>query len=159
MAKVRRATPADVPAMIEMGRALALESPKYRDMDFDAGKLAALGEQLFAAMAADHTCLLVAERASQVVGMMVVVTVERWFGGDRFVSDLTLYVRPEHRGGFAFVRLVMAAEAWATERGVRDAAFGVSTEIHAKRTVRAYRRLGYTLSGYTLTKTLKADGH
>jgi GNAT superfamily N-acetyltransferase len=151
---IRVATPADAPAMIDMGRALALESPKYRDMTFDEAKLMALGERINSVLMSDLACSFVAERAGQVIGMMVVGMAERFFGGDLYVTDLTLYVKPEHRGGLAFARLVQAAEAWARERGVRDACFGVSTEVHAERTVHAYQRMGYRLTGYTLTKTL-----
>jgi hypothetical protein len=69
---IRVATPADAPAMIDMGRALALESPKYRDMTFDEAKLMALGERINSVLMSDLACSFVAERAGQVVGMMVV---------------------------------------------------------------------------------------
>lgn len=154
MAKVRRAGAADVPAMIAMGRALAAESPKYRRMGFDEAKLEALGQRLEGTLLAENGCMLVAEHAGEVVGMMVLVLAERWFSGDLYMTDLTLYVKPEHRGGFAFARLVQAGEAWARRRGVADVCLGVSTEIDAERTVCAYQRLGYRLTGYTLTKTL-----
>lgn len=154
---IRQAIRADAQVMIEMGRALAMESPKYREMAFDEAKLMALGERINSAMMADNACSFVAERSGEVVGMMIVALAERFFGGDLYVTDITLYVKPEHRGGMAFARLVIAAETWARERGIRDAAFGVSTEIDAQRTVHAYQRLGYTLSGYTLTKTLHGD--
>lgn len=151
---IRRAVRTDAPAMLAMARALAQESPKYRDKDFDESKLMALAERLQGTLLVENAAILVDERAGELVGMMIVVLAERFFGGDMYVTDLTLYVKPEHRGGTSFARLVQTAETWARKQGVRDAAFGVSTEINAEATVHAYQRMGYTLSGYTLTKTL-----
>ena len=157
---IRRATPADAPAILAMGRAPAVESPKYREKGFDEARLMALGERLSGTLLAENpdACVLVAERAGEVIGMMIPVVAERFFSGELFVTDLTLYLKPEHRGGLAFARLVRAAEDWARQRGVLDCNFGVSTEIHPERTVRAYKGLGYTLTGYTLTKKL-TDGN
>lgn len=158
---IRKATREDAGEIIAMGRALALESPKYRDMHWDEAKLMDLGERINSVLAADQACSFVAQQRGEMAGTMIIVVAERFFGGDLYVTDVTLYIKPEHRGGFVFARLVQAAEKWARERGVRDAAFGVSTEIDAPRTVRAYERMGYTVTGYTLTKTLAEhdDGH
>lgn len=155
---IRRATRADAPVIFSMGQALAQESPKYRDMVLDEAKMMALGDRLQGTLLSELACVFIAEKAGEPIGMMVGVMAERWFSNERYVSDLTLYVKPEHRGGLAFVRLVQAVERWAREQGVPYAAFGVSTEIHPEQTVRAYERLGYTLSGYTLTKKLADHG-
>lgn len=152
MARVRRATAADIPALVALGHNLARESPKYQSKGYSPEKTAALGERLLAMP--DHAQILVAERGGEVIGMMVIAIAERFFSDERYVTDFTLYVQPRHRGGGAFPALIWAAEAWALAHGVRDLAFGVSTEIDAERTVHAYQRMGYTLSGYTLTKTL-----
>lgn len=149
---IRFATLADIPAIVEMARELARESPKYSQHGFNADKTRALAERLTTAPAG--ACMLVAERAGQVIGMMALAVVERFISDGAFVTDVTLFIRPEHRGGFAFARLVDAAEKWARDQGVQDVCFGVSTQVHAERTVCAYQRKGYTLSGYTLTKTL-----
>lgn len=157
MAEVRRATAADTPALIAMGRALHAESPRYRDMPFSEAKLARLAARLQGTLLAEDAGVFVAEAGGEPVGMAVVILAERWFNEERFATDLTMYVKPEHRGGRLFLRLVQAMEDWARAQGVRDIAIGVSTEIHPQRTVHAYERLGYTLTGHTLTKTL--HGH
>lgn len=159
MAEIRRATPADTEALIAMGAALHAESPRYRDMAFKPEKLRQLAERLADPAAADLSAVFVAESAGEPVGMFVAVMAERWFCDELYVTDLTVYVKPEHRGGSSFFRLVRAVEQWAAERGVTDIAVGVSTEVHAERTVRAYERLGYTLSGYTVTKALNHHGN
>lgn len=150
MAEIRHATAADFSALIEMGRALHDESPRYRGMAYDEGKVRRLAERL---AALDGVALmLVAESKGEMVGMFIAIIAERWFSDDKYITDLTVYVRPEHRGTTAFYRLVKAFEAWADEHGVQDIAIGVSTEIHTDRTVHAYRHLGYKLAGYTMVK-------
>lgn len=135
-----------------MGRALHDESPRYRDMSFNEQKLEALAVRLQGTLLASDAAILVADLDGELIGMFIGVISERWFSDDKFVTDLTLYVKPEHRGGSSFLRLIKAFEAWAASQGVHDIAIGVSTEIHAARTVRAYEVLGYRLAGYTMVK-------
>lgn len=146
MAKVRRAGAADLSILVEMGRALHAESPRYRGMRYDPDKVRRLARELTGNLLAELGAVFVAEEAGEVVGVAAVVAAERWFGPDRYVTDLTMYVKPEHRGGSAFVKLVKALEDWAAQQGVQDIDLGVSTDVHTDRTVRAYERLGYTLS-------------
>jgi len=155
---VRRATPEDTEALIAMGQAMHAESPRYQGMRFDPAKLRRLAEYLQGTLLVQPGLVLVAVQGGELVGMFVAVLSERWFSADRFVSELAVYVKPEHRGGTAFVRLVRTMERWALAQGVPDIALGVSTGIHPGRTVRAYRKLGYRLGGYTMTKNLR-DGH
>jgi GNAT superfamily N-acetyltransferase len=157
VAEIRRATAADVEALVAMGRALHAESPRYRDMPLDEGKLRRLAD---ACIAIDDAAVLVAVAAGEVVGMFVGSVQERWFGPDRYATDLTVYVKPAHRGGSAFHRLAKAFEAWARERGVTEIDIGVSTDVHTDRTVCAYERMGYTLSPTRIVvKTLTDHGH
>ena len=152
MADIRRATAADIPALVEMGRALHDESPRYKDMAYSDSKVAALAERIMTGPMAQAAVILVADIDGVLVGMFVAVIAERWFCDERYVTDLTVYVKPHHRGGRTFFRLLMAFECWATEQGIADKAIGVSTEINAEQTVCAYKRLGYRLAGYTMVK-------
>jgi GNAT superfamily N-acetyltransferase len=158
VAKIRRATTADLPALIAMGRALHAESPRYQGMPLDEGELRRLWDRLAGTLLADDACVLVAEIDGAPAGVMIGVLAKRWFSQERYATDLTLYVKPQYRGSRAFLRLVQAFQAWAAGQGIEHLAVGVSTEIHAEQTVHAYERLGYTLSGYTLTKKLDAHG-
>ena len=155
MAEVRRATAADVEALVAMGRALHAESPRYREMRFDAEKVRRLARDMLGTLLGGNTCVLVAETGGEIVGMCALVLSERWFGPDLFVTDLTVYVKPEPRGSSAFVRMVRAMEAWARAQHALELDIGVSTDIGTDRTVCAYLRLGYKLSPTRIvTKTL-----
>lgn len=152
MATIRRATDADLDALIAMGQALHDESPRYAGMAFSPDKLRRLYEQLKGTILAETGCVFVAEDRGEVVGMTVGVSAERWFSDDRYATDLTLYVKPPARGGSAFPKLVRALEGWAREQGLPPPVLGVSTEIHPERTVSAYQHMGYEIAGYTMVK-------
>lgn len=152
MATVRAATAADLPALIEMGQALHDESARYQGMAFNPDKLRRLFARLQGTLLTKPGCVFVAEAQGYITGMAVGIIAERWFSDEVYLTDLTMYVRPEHRGGRAFQRLVQALEQWAKQQGIEEGALGVSTEIHAERTVRAYEHMGYRLAGYTMVK-------
>lgn len=155
MAHVRKVVAADVEALVAMGAALHAESPRYRTMEYDGDKVRRIVEAM---VSGEFGGAFVAEEGGVPVGVTLMVDTERWFGPGVFATDLTMYVKPEHRGDGAFQLLIAAAEEWSRAKGLTDIAMGVSTEVHAQQTVRAYEKLGYRVTGYTLTKVL-SDGN
>lgn len=149
---IRQAVIGDLPALVEMGRALHAESPRYRHMAFSEDKLVRLFHDLQGTLLSKPGVCFVAERDGYVIGMTVGIIAARWFSEDLFLSELTMYVRPEHRGGTAFRRLVDAMEQWAAAEKIAPPVFGVSTDVHPEKTVAAYERIGYQLAGYTMVK-------
>lgn len=157
MSEVRRATPADTPALIELGRAMHAESPRYREMPFSEARLQALSARLHhGTLLVEDAAIFVAEAGGAPVGMAIVFLDELLLSDAKFVTDLVVYLKPEHRGGRLFLKLVRAFEEWARQQGVREIVLGVSTGVHAEQTVNAYRRLGYEPAGNTCTKDLHA---
>lgn len=144
MAEIRLAVEADVDTLIVMGRAMHAESPRYRGRAFSDDKLRGLAARLIG-MQPDQAALIVATEGGELVGMFVALAVQDWFGDDWHLSELAVYVKPEHRGGMAFFRLVRAAERWAAGRGLPELEVGVSTGVASDAAVCAYQRLGYTL--------------
>lgn len=157
MVEIRRARPGDIEALIAMGRALHDESPRYQGKGYKPEKLRALAGHLQGSLLTEQAAIFVADDGGELVGMFVAVIAERWYCDERYMTDLTVYVKPERRGGTVFFRLVRAAEAWARVQGLPESVLGVSTEVHPERTVCAYERLGYTLAGYTMIKSLHGD--
>lgn len=156
MANVRAATLDDLGVLVEMGRAMHRESPRYRSMQFDSEKVRKLSANL---IGSDTAAVFVAQAASEVVGMAAIVAGQRWFGPDFYLTDLVVYVRPEHRGNGAFVRLVLAIEGWARLKGITQIDLGVSTGVDPERAVRAYERLGYTVSDTRVVTKRLDDVH
>lgn len=154
MSEVRRATAADTPALIELGRAMHAESPRYRDMPFSETRLQALAARLHSSgtLLVEEAALFIAEADGKPVGMAIVFIDEPLLSDAKFATDLVVYLKPEHRGGRLFLKLVRAFEAWAIQQGARQIVLGVSTGVHSEQTVNAYRRLGYQPAGNTCTK-------
>lgn len=149
MAEIRSATVEDVPAMLAMMKALHDESPHYASLSFSDAKTERF---LLGVVAHEEAVAFVAVVDGVAIGLIIGFAVEYYFGDDKYASDFTFYVAPEHRGGFAFVRLLRAFEHWAESSGVRDIILGVSTELDAERTIAMYERLGYQRSTVALTK-------
>lgn len=63
---IRAAVEADIPALVELGRAMHAESPRYSKLAYNAEKVAALAARIVPSGGA-----LVAENNGILVGMMV----------------------------------------------------------------------------------------
>ena len=124
-----------------MGAAMHAESPRYRTLDFDEEKLFNLAQYLIVTPSAGGT--LVAESQGRIAGMLAFAVGEFYFGKDKYASDVVMYLKPEHRGGSLFPRMVAAFEKWADEFGVKEKQLGVSADIDSERVVAVLLRLGY----------------
>ena len=98
----------DIPSMIKLGKRLHEESPRFMGMDYSEDKLFDLGK-----VVAEQGGLFIAEHEGKIVGMLVGLVSEHFFGHDLMASDLTFYIDKEHRGGTLGVRLMRQFEAWA----------------------------------------------
>lgn len=134
-----------------MARAMHEESPRYRGMTFSEKKAIAMIDNYASWFSTGGA--FVAELDGQRIGMIAGAVTEHFFTEDKFATDFVVYVKPEHRGSSAAVRLIKAFEEWATEQGVKEICLGVSTEVDPERTVCLYERLGYRMSSYSLLKT------
>lgn len=150
MMLVREATRDDVGAVMEMGRAMHAESPSLRGLDYDEAKVLNLIEFLIANP--NSGGVLVAEIEGKIGGMLLFFVAEHFFGKDKYASDLCVYLRPEHRGGRGFLRLIRAFETRAGELGVAEKLLGISTGVHPERTAAALTRLGYDRATIGLRK-------
>lgn len=155
VAAVTHATPADLDAVIAMAKEMHAESPRYRGMRFDENRVRHLFTAVLAKAAAGEACMLLAKDGDSAVGMMVCMVATRFFGDEKYTTDLAVFVKPARRGGSALGRLVGTFEQWAIAQGLTDLNLGVSTEVPAA--VRAYEKLGYRLSGHLMVKQLEAN--
>lgn len=156
MIRVRPAVEADIPALVEMGRMLHAESPRYARMTFDADKVKRLAQRLIGSpLTAPADGLFVAENDERVIGMVAGHIVDLFFTYDKIATDYTFYVRPEHRRGRAAVLLLNAFEAWALKHDIVDIMPGASTAIATPAVKSFYEKRGYELSGYLFRKQVR----
>lgn len=133
-----------VPAVTLLGHALFHESDRYRDLvDYDVATAAAFIEA--------HTQLPYGGWVALVdgvpVGMLLAHLTTVCFGQTRIASEDAFYVAPDHRGGFAAVKLLRAYEEWAGAHGAAFADLTVTSGIREDRTATLYDRLGFTQCG------------
>ena len=123
----------------------------FRDLDWDPKKLEDLGLN-FILFPNDYCCFVAKNSFGGIIGFIIGMINEFYFGHDLVAEDLLLYVPQNKRGGKAAIRLVRAYEEWATAKGARRIMLGVSTEINTEQVVRLYERLGYKQFGRILKK-------
>lgn len=145
--EVRHATRDDIPALIELGRAMHAESPRFSRQPYSPTKTTGTIEFLLA-----NGAVFVVVKGGRPVGMMGGMVAPGWFTEECSAVELAVYVTPEHRGGRTGMRLIRAFEAWAFEHGAGEITLGVTTEVDTERTAALYERLGYRRSGVTTVK-------
>lgn len=142
---IRAATMDDIGRMVELGRGMHAESPSFRGLGFDEGKVRA-----HLAHAIGQGCaLLHVTDAGLIDGGFAGVVVERWFSRDPMLVDLALFVEETQRGGIVAARLLRSVKAWCERRGLAPEAvqLGISTGVHADKTGALYERMGFERFG------------
>lgn len=151
MVKVRRLTEADRDQVLRMGRALVDESPNFRGKGFEEAKASAI----ISHAAKGQGCVgFVAVEGDEIIGMVIMLVVEQLFSYHKYATDIVLYVKPERRLGRAALLLMREVERWAKEENIPEVTFGVGTGIHLDKTVHMYEKLGYKVTGTSLTKVM-----
>jgi hypothetical protein len=149
---IRRATPDDVPALVELGRALHAESA-YCFVPYDVTKVTATAHAL---IAGQGYVALVEDAGAW--GMFAGALSEYWFSRARYAADLCLYLRPERRntraGARAIAAFVTGFRAWASARGASELTLAVTTGIHTDATARLFARFGLERAGVLHTQRL-----
>ena len=159
MVRVRPGSIDDLDAVLDMGRAMHQESPRYARASFSEEKVRNLAVAILSG-AMPGCAAFIAEDDGDVIGMFVGMVTEQWFSTDKSATDLVFYVKPEFRGrSLAPWRLVHLFEKWAVAQGVRSISCGSSTGVNAARTADLYRRLGYQEYAIGLVKHVEPGAH
>ena len=148
---VRIATAADVPTLVELGREMVAESPRFAAIPYDDAHASATAAAL---INAPHAAAILLERDGLAVGMFLGIATPHLFSPQLLASDLALFIRPAHRKSRSAVVLIRAFETWAQRIGAAEVALGVSTGVHPDATVRLFERLGYAPVSYGTLKRI-----
>lgn len=147
MVEIRLATPDDAKVLLALGHRMRNEGPNFLKLDFSLEKAAMVIDKLIA-----NSCILVACKGEQIVGLIAFVVIEHLWGYDKIASDVAIFVDPAHRGCSAFLRLVRAFETITAERGVKMFELGVSAGINNDKTAELFAALGYYHHGIGMRK-------
>lgn len=78
-----------------------------------------------------------------------------WYCPERkILADFGFYVREDHRGSMAGIRLIKAYEKWAKENGVDCIEMGISAGIDNEKAERFYKGIGYSHAATVMTKEI-----
>lgn len=139
---IRRATAADIAALVELGLAMHAESATHSRLNFNATKVAQL---LVDMLARPLTALvLVSENEGAIDGAALAHIFEHWFSDELVAQEMALYVVPTKRGSLRAARLVAGLDAWARAMGARILQAGCTTGVAVNRTIELYEHLGFS---------------
>ncbi len=122
-----------------------------REFNFDPRKVQELMENVL--IHPDMAGFVLVKDGGLPVGYVAGVASEMYFGRDRNVSDMGLYIKPDYRDFFAARELIKHLENWAWQQPrVKEISLGISAGIAQPEIVRFYERLGYTKGYYGVSK-------
>lgn len=147
---IRRATEADLTAIVTMATHFRAESGYRALVDENVEQLERLARFLLA-----YGVIYVAEAGPRrVVGMIAAHVLAHPIDGVLIGSEVAWWVEPLARGTSAGVRLLAAAEQWAIAQGARR--FQMIAPMANARVGELYRRRGYTAIETTWQRELVA---
>lgn len=141
---VRRATPRDLPVVLELRMALLAEhagSPVYGRLRPDVRERA---ERLFRRqLAAPGEVMFLAERDGETVGILRCLDAmgSPLTEPDRYGYISSVYVRPGSRRGGVLGALMRAAERWCARRGLDE--LRLHNDAHNELAAATWQRLGF----------------
>jgi GNAT superfamily N-acetyltransferase len=139
---IRRATPADICAIVELGRAMHAESPTHSRLSFSDARVT----QLVASMIARPlTALVLVSENDGAIDAGALAHIEpHWYSEDLVAQELAVYVAPNKRGTLRAARLVASIDAWARAMGAKLLQAGCTTGVAVNRTIELYEHLGFS---------------
>ncbi len=141
---LRPAVHTDIESMIELGRRMHAESPRFSQLRYDADKVFVL---LSNAIRDDRYFIYVAEHDGVLLGGLAAIMAPHWFSPDQIAQDIAVFVDPDKRGTIALARLIKEYRGWAKGRGAVQTCLGISTGVMVERTADLYRALGFKQYG------------
>ncbi len=146
--KIRYATQADIPAMLEIGRSIHAES-RFSAMAYDVEKLRTeLGYLLQLQEKNGSHCFLVAvNQQGKIVGGFIGALETYFFTRAVSANSILIWVSPAARGSSAAVRMIDVFRRWAIKNRAMEVCLLVASGVTINRTDRFFRKLGFVQTG------------
>lgn len=123
---IRFATPADVPALVQLGKHMHAIT-RFRTLDYDEARVAQTLTTALAQGKDRYVCFVADDSQGQVVGGLLAVLEKHIFSQQLTASIMHYDVLPEKRMGGYGVRLLKAFEQWCKNRRVAEINFGINS--------------------------------
>lgn len=145
---IRAGNITDLDRIVELGQAMKEESPTYRPYDFDGEKLR---NYIACCIENEKGLVLVYEKDGVVIGGVIGWYEEHFFGHDRILCDIGLFVEQNKRGALAGGLLIKSYIEYGKAMGIEQIMLSNSTGVDACRTASLYAKLGLEHTGYVYT--------
>lgn len=143
--KIRFVTPQDIPTILDLGELMVAES-RFGHYGLNRAKTdKALANMI--QRPADSLILLAERDDGTAVGMLAGYTVEFFFCDAHVAQDRFYFVKPEARGSFAALKLLLAFRRWAEQRKVRELNINMNVAVEMPRSSRMMTKLGFRCCG------------
>lgn len=152
---VREATPADAPALAELGREVGSEEEGWLITDRDWRSASDERRYLRSLRRSPHAAVFVAETPDGIVGRLSIARDSH--PASYHVADLGLMVAAGHRRRGVGSALMREAEKWARGAGVRKLELHVFP--HNGPAIALYRKLGFNREGYRRAHYRRGEGY
>lgn len=144
---VRTAILRDLDTLVDFGKRLTSESPRFKHQGFDEDRAVQLFTHLIEKF--ESICIVYDEYDNPVGTLIGCIDVE-WRTGQRLAFEQGVYILPEYRKTGAATTLVNYFIEWAKINNADRIQLGTISGIHADKTVNLYEKLGFDLIGYVL---------
>lgn len=144
---IRTATIQDLGTLVDFGKRLTQESPKFQQQGFDEDRAIQLFTQL---IDKDESIFFVCDEYENPVGALIAMVSVDWRTGQRLAFEQGVYVLPEYRATGSGSELVRYFIEWAKLNNADRIQLGTITGIHADKTIKLYESLGFEMTGYVL---------
>lgn len=149
--KVSRANRSDIDGLANFCRDVAYPELRWQHVPFD---IDALKETLALIIDSGSGACFVLKVENQIAGFALVFLNRYFFSREKYASDLTFYVSPDGRKGWAGVKLIRAMILYAKEQDVRELLLTVNSGVKVERTVRLIERMGGKVLGRSMSISL-----
>jgi GNAT superfamily N-acetyltransferase len=152
---IRQARLEDTPAIVELGRAMCVESPTYARFPYNPEKTAASVRGI---IVSSRGFAWVGEQDGDVVAVFLALPHEHWACDFVIATEYVLYVHSRARGSSIAARLIAEFVLWGRAVGAHLAVAGSTTGVNEDLTERLYQRLGFKRIGTNLERDLWVSG-
>lgn len=152
MYKVLPASLNDIEELLSIAENFWKESPTYKKKSFNIQKVEC---HLMECIESYTGCLFkCVDDDNNILGGFVGFAQPDWMSDEFIAYDSCLFVRPEYRGTRCAYLLVTAFKYWAKSIGCTYIQCGTNTMINADRTIKFYKKLGFSHLGSFLEMDL-----
>lgn len=139
---IRNATLSDIPSILELSEAMHRES-RFKLFDYDKEKVT----QLLTTLINNEYGIVIVVDDDGILGGIMGIVSEHYFGRDKMASDLALFVQQDSRGTKIAIKLIKEYIVQATAKGAVDICISNTTGYEPESVGRFYQMLGFNRVG------------